>query len=196
LERDLGVALARYETGLQPHEEVTRGYLRVAAGERLKASLARWPADVECWLALAGGRGSRGDAAARLKGAKAAVNLAPESEAAVTALTEAASAAGEYELAVESAGKWASLNPQSPDPLIARAFVHLKMASWEKAAADCRAALKLHPLHAEGHLYLAVCRHHQGDPEGGAKEAQVAAQLEPDPREREYLSEWYRRATR
>ncbi len=196
LERDLGIALARFAPLVQPNDAAARGDPRGAALGRLKESLARWPGDAEAWQALSSARTERGEGAEKLKAAKKAFQLAPEDESAVTTLTEAATAAGEFDLAVEMAGKWVAMNPRSADPLIARGFVHLKRGDSAKAEADFRAALKFHPLHAEAHLYLAISRHQQGDVAGGAKVARTAAALETDPRESAALTDWYRRATR
>ncbi len=196
LRRDLGIALARFGKKAVAHEIVPGGDLRLFARERLSASLAVWPGDAEAWGALAAVRTERGEAAERLKAASTAAALAPDSEAALIALTEAAAAAAEYDVAEDTAGKLVRLNPHASDPLVARAFVYLKRGDWAKAEADCRAALRIHPLHPEARLYLAICLHQQGDPAAGLREAQTAAQLESDARERAFLVDWYRRATR
>lgn len=196
IERDLGIALSRFAKLVPPQEAALRGDPRTAAITRLKTSLARWPGDVEAWESLAEAWGERGDMGEKLKAAKNAFQLAPESESAVAALTAAATVADEIDLALSMADKWVSLTPKSSDPLVARAFIHLKRSDWARSEADCRAALKINPLHAESHLYLAICLHRQGNPDGGAKESQIAVALEQDPRERAYLQDWYRRATR
>jgi tetratricopeptide (TPR) repeat protein len=196
LERDLGIALARFARTVPPDEIVARGDPRVAAVGRLKQSLVRWPGDAEAWEALSTTRSERGQVAEKLKAAKNAFQLAPHDESAVTTLTEAATVAGEFELALQMAEKWVALSPRSAEPLIARGFIRLKKGDWLGAEADCRSALKIHPFHAEAHLYIAICRHNLGDPRTGAKIAQTAAELETDPREKAALTDWYRRATR
>jgi predicted CXXCH cytochrome family protein len=196
LERDLGIALARFGKKPLPKELAAGGDVRLFALDRLKTSLARWPGDAEAWGALAGARSARGEAAEKLKAAAAAAQLAPDSEAVLLALTEAATSANEYDLAEETAGRCVRLNPTASEPLVVRAFVSLKRGDWTKAEADCRAALRIHPHHPESHLYLAICLHQQGDPAAGLREARTAAQLESDPRERAYLMDWYQRATR
>ncbi|MCU0703580.1 MAG: hypothetical protein MUF18_06350 [Fimbriiglobus sp.] len=194
-ERDLGIALARYARVVSPQEAAIWGDPRVAAVGRLKAAVNRWPSDAEAWEALADAKPAT-DAAEKLRAAQKAVEHAPESESALAVLTEAATVAAQFTTAVETANKWVSLNPRSLDPYVARAFVHLKRSDWAAAEADCRAALKLNPLHPEARLYLAICLHHQGDPTGGKKQAEAAAQLEVNPQERSGLLQWYRRATR
>lgn len=196
LERDLGIALARFARQVAPTDPASRTDPRGAAVARLKESLARRPGDAEAWEALAAARSERGEQAEKLKAAKTAFHLAPQDETAVTTLTEAATIAGDFDLALEMAGKWVAMSPKSADALLARGFVHLKRGDAAGAEADCRAALKFHPLHAEAHLYLAISRHLQGDVAGGAKIAQTAAALETDPRESAALTDWYRRATR
>jgi hypothetical protein len=196
LERDLGIALARFARLVPSNDVAARGDPRGAAVGRLKESLARWPGDAEAWAALSAARSERGEAAEKLKAAKNAFRLAPQDESAVTTLSEVATVAGEFDLALEMAEQGVAMSPRSADPLITRGFIRLKQGEWAGAEADCLAALNLHPLHAEAHLYLAICRHQQGDVSGGAKAAQTAAALETDPRESAALTDWYRRATR
>jgi hypothetical protein len=45
-------------------------------------------------------------------------------------------------------------------------------------------------------LHLALCRHHQGDIQGGRKEADTAAGLATTPRQRAAMLDWYRRQAR
>jgi Flp pilus assembly protein TadD len=196
LDRDLGVALSRYARLVPPNEAASRGDPRALAVGRLKAALARWATDAEGWEALADARPAATEAGEKLKAARRAVELAPRSESALAVLTEAAAAAGQFALAVETADQWVALAPRSAEPLIARAFVQLKRSDWGRAEADCRAALAINPLHAETRLYLAICLHHRGDPAGGKKEAEAAAKLEASPQARAGLLDWYRRATR
>ena len=195
-DRDLGIALARYAKRVSPREAAARGDPRGIALSRLKASLTRWPGDAEAWEAFADARGDRGDPGETLKAAKNAVRIAPHSESALTSLAAVATTVGDFDLALQTVDQWVALNPASFDPLLARAFVYLKRGDWVRAEADCRAALKFHPFHAEAHLYLAICRYRQGDPAGGENASQTAASLETDPREKAYLRDWYRRATR
>jgi predicted CXXCH cytochrome family protein len=195
-ERDLGIALARFGTKTRTSEIVPLGVVRSLAITRLRASLARWPGDGESWGVLASTIADRRETAEKLKAATTAATLAPESEFALATLAEAARGAGQYDVALDAAGKVIRINPTSADALLGRAFVYLSIGDWAKAEADCRAALRLHPLNPEGHLYLAICLHHLGDTQGGQREAQTAAQLESTPREQESLLEWYRRATR
>ena len=195
-ERDLGIALARFGKKALPKEIAARGDLRPLAAERLKASLALWPGDADAWGALASAHAERTGAAEKFRAATAAAALAPDSEAALVALTEAASAAGEHDAAEEAAGKRIRMNSTASDPLVARAFIRLARGDWQNAEADALAALRIHPLHPETRLYLAICLHKKGDPAAGLREAQTAAQLESDPRQQAFLMDWYRRATR
>jgi hypothetical protein len=191
-ERDLGIALARFTKKPAPKELAGQGDMRLLAVERLRSSLARWPGDADAWLALAA---ARTESREKLRAARAAAALAPSSEAALAALVEAAIAAGDHDLAIRTADDWVKLNPNGFDPVVGRAFTHLSAGNWEKAEQDARAALHLQPLHPDARLYLAICLHKRGDPAAGLREAQTAARMESDPREREFLTDWYRRAT-
>lgn len=195
-ERDLGIALAGFAKKRLPDEIAARGDLRLLATERLRGSLARWPGDADAWRALATCRVGRGEAAEKLRAASNAVALAPEGEPALAEFVEAATAAGQYDAADEAAGKRIRLNPNAVDPVISRAVVNLSRGHWEKVEADCRTALRLHPLHPQAHLYLGVCLHKQGDPAAGQRELQTAVRLETDEREQAILRDWYRQNTR
>jgi hypothetical protein len=195
-ERDLGIALARFAKKRPARELILPGELRSLATERLLSSLERWPGDAEAWIALASSRTDRAAARERLRAAKAAVSLAPNSETALAALTEAAVAAREFDLAIAAATNWIDLNPTGFDPIISRGFVNLERRDWDRAHADALAALRRHPLHPVAHLYLAICYHNKGDAAAGFRQAQTAARLASDPGEQQYLLEWYRRATR
>jgi predicted CXXCH cytochrome family protein len=193
-ERDLGIALARFSRKPPPRELAGHPEPRLLALERLTASLSRWPGDADAWLAVAGVRTDH-EPREKLRAARAAAALDPASEAALAALAEAATAAGDYELAVQTADEWVRQNPAGFEPLLGRAFVHLSREDWVKAEEDARAAIRLHPLHPRARMYLAVCLRKLGDPAAALREAQTAARLESSVRERELLMDWYRRAT-
>ena len=195
-ERDLAIALARFVKKPMPKELVGRGDFRLLAIERLKTSLTRWPGDADAWSALATARVGRGEAAEKFRAAANAASLAPESVSALSDLIEAASSAGEFDAAEEAAGKCIRLHPNDFHPLMSRAFVYLSRGDWSKAESDCLAALRIQPLYPEAHLYYGVCLHKKGNPAAGLREAQTAARLESDPRERAYLEGWYSRAIR
>ena len=96
---------------------------------------------------------------------------------------------------VETATRLVALNPSSAEHLLSRASAHLFLGDWEKAEADCRAALAIQPLQANARFLLAVCRHRRGDPAGARAEFDLAAKLTPEAG-REQLAEWYRQLTR
>jgi len=195
-ERDLGIALAGLFKKRPPKSLSPRTDIRALAAERLRNSLQRWPGDADAWVSLGAVKTEASQSAERLRAAKAAVALAPQSEDALAALTEAATAVGDLELAEATANDWVRLNPGGFDPLVGRAFVHLARADWAKAELDALAALRRQPVHPEARLYLAICLHKKGDRSGAAAELELAARAESDLRERQYLLDWYRRATR
>jgi predicted CXXCH cytochrome family protein len=192
-ERDLGIALARFARKPPPKELAGHPDTRLLALDRLTASLSRWPGDAGAWLAVAGLRTDH-EPREKLRAALAAAALNPASEAALAALADAATAAGEHDLAVRTADEWVRLNPTGFEPLLGRAFVHLSREDWEKAEEDARAAIRLQPLHPRARMYLAVCLYKRGDRAAGLRESQTAARLESSARERELLTDWYRRA--
>jgi tetratricopeptide (TPR) repeat protein len=195
LDRDLGIALARF-TKKPSSRELDTGGFRFLAIDRLKSSLARWPGDAEAWEGLAIARSGSNEANEKLVAARNAVQLAPESETALVALTEVATTAGKFDLANETAEKCIRANPSASHPLMMRAFVALAKRDWDQAEASTRAALRIQPLHPQLHFYLAICLHRKGDPEGGLREAETAARLESDPRESSLLMDSYRHAIR
>jgi len=196
LDRDLGIALARFAKKPHVKELAGLGDFRPMALSRLRTSLALWPGDAPAWSALAGMLAGRGEEAQKYRAASNAAALTPDSTSVLSDLVEAATAAGEFDAAEEAAGNYLRHNPNALHPLASRAFVYLSRGDWSKAEADCLAALRLQPLHPESRLYLAICLNKRGDAGGGLREAQTAAQLESDPRQRAYLLDWYRRATR
>ena len=195
LDRDLGIGLSVY-AGFDGDPETQAGLRRMAT-ERLTASLRRWPGDADAWSALAGARGgTRTAAAERLKAAATAAKLAPQSDRAVAGLVTAATEAGRFDLAEEAATRMIALAPRSHDPRLARSFARMRLKEWAGAAEDAREAARLHPLHPEARLYLAIATHHLGDPEGARKLALTAAGLEGDPGQRAGLLSWFREHTR
>jgi hypothetical protein len=193
-ERDLGIALARFAGKVPAGEVATRQTLHGYAADRLRESLATWKGDAIGWDALRSVLPARSEE--KLAAATAAVRLAPESEAALTGLVEAATAAGQFDVADEAAVKLIRMNPTAVEPRVGRAFLNLRRGKWPEAEADCRAALRLLPLHPEARLYLAIALHQQGDAAGGRREAETAARMEADPRQRAGLLEWFKSATR
>jgi hypothetical protein len=190
-DRDLGVALARYAEKADDPQTLA-GLSRMAA-ERLTASLRLWPGDAEAWRSLAGVRDGAGE---RVRAAANAARLAPGSEVALATLVRAATDARRYDLAGDAATRLIGLNPSSHEARVARAFVHLQQRRWAEAEADGREAVRLHPLHPEARLYLAIARHRLGDSAGARREMQAAAAAEPDPRQRAALRDLFQRATR
>ena len=124
-----------------------RWALAAAAGERLSAALARWPDDVQGWMAL----GKACEARAAWEGAhragEAAVARAPGLVEGWALTAAAAAAAGRYEAALAAATEWVRLSPSGVDPRLLRADIRLRAGDAAGAEADCRAALALHPLH-------------------------------------------------
>ncbi|AMV23967.1 hypothetical protein VT84_06200 [Gemmata sp. SH-PL17] len=195
-ERDLGLALAGFAKKRLPPEITTRSDLRSLATERLRASLARWPGDADAWRALASTRPDPAEAVEKFRAARNALALNPEAEAALAGLVEAATVAERYDAALEAADTRVRINPTAVDPLLSRAIVHLARNDWERGEADCRAALRINPLHPQVRTYLGACLHKRGDPAAGQRELQTALRFEPDVRVQANLREWFRQATR
>ena len=193
-ERDLGIALARV-VGKTPNP-ATRSLLGGLATDRLSVSLKMWRGDADGWIAASASYTARGDQAEASKAADAARTLAPESELALELEADTAIAVGKFDAAVNAATKQIEMNPTATDPRVTRALAFVHQRDWAKAEDDCRKALDIHPLHPRARLLLAVCRHHQGDPAGGRKEAATAAGLLTAPRDRSSFVEWYQEKTR
>jgi hypothetical protein len=194
-ERDLGVVLAQLAFKVPPHTPRVRQTVADLAVERLDRSLATWKGDAEAWTALSVAHGVRANPA-QFAAALAAVRLAPESETALTELAGAALAVGKFDDSVAAASTLIRMSPTAVEPYLIRATAHGRLGNWERAEDDCRAALRVHPLHPRVRVMLGVCRHHRGDPTGGQAEAETAAGLATSPQQRATILDWYRRETR
>lgn len=190
-ERDLGIALARV-VGKTPNAASLGGL----AANRLSLSLRAWRGDVDGWIALSLSRAVEGELSVARKAAVNALALAPESESALAVAANAAIAVGQFEEAVHAATKLIGKNPTAIEPRMTRALAFVHQGEWAKAEQDCREALRIHPLYPRARLLLAVCRHRQGDPAGGLKEAETAAGLVPNPQQRTAFLEWYQEQIR
>lgn len=196
LERDLGIALARLASRTPPPTNPAAGSLPALAVDRLTAAQALWPGDVSVRLARSTAEAVRGRVRARLVAATAAAGLAPDSEDALAELATATILAGKYADAARIATRLVEMSPTSVPHLVLRANAFIWMEAWDRAEADCRAALAIHPLHPEARLLLGVCLHRRGDPAGGRKEAETATALSTTPGERDALLRWYKQRTR
>jgi Flp pilus assembly protein TadD len=194
--RDLGIALAWESLKLPSGSGGMQRMVAALAEARLSASLKTWRGDSEAWLALSQARAAAGETAKRLIAASTVVRLVPDSDTALAELVEAALAAQKYERAEEAAGKWITQNPTSLEARLARATALMRRGEWSKAETDARAALSIQPLHPTVRVFLAACRHHQGDAAGARKEAGTAAGLATNHRQREEMMNWYRLVTR
>ena len=67
---------------------------------------------------------------------------------------------------------------------------------WEKAEEDCRAALRIQPLHPTARLILAVNLHQRGNVEAGKKEFETAIGLATQEQQKSAFREWFLRETR
>ncbi|MCI0700149.1 MAG: tetratricopeptide repeat protein [Planctomycetia bacterium] len=195
-ERDLGIALARLASRIGPGSGSTRQLVGGLARDRLSVSLGVWRGDPDAWLAMSLARGACGEPNERLKAAEAAIRLTPQSELALAEFAEAALGVGLLDRAEESATRVIGMNPTSVDYLLTRASVFAGQKRWDKAEEDCRAALRIQPLHPQARLMLGICLHHRGNPEAGRKEAQTAIGLATHPRQKTAFQQWYQQETR
>jgi hypothetical protein len=190
LERDLGIALARLASKVPPGSGQHQFLARLAR-ERLGTSLETWKADTDAWLALSLALRGSDDPAERLKAAERALKLAPESEAALAEVVDAALATEGYARAESAADTLIALNPKSVDALLLRATSFTLRKQWEPAERDCRAALKIHPLHAQARLVLALCLHGRGDADAAKREAETAIGLVIVPAQKSAFRAWF-----
>jgi hypothetical protein len=195
-QRDLGMALAWVAVKMPRAPGGRQERFAFLAQERLTTALKTWRGDPDAWLALSFARAASGDLERRFASATNAVRLAPDSDAALAELAEAALAAKRDAQAIEAATNWIQRNPTAVEPRLARIAALTRTGEWSRAEEDARAALKIQPLHPEARLYLAVCRHHLGDAAAGRKEADTAAGLATTSQQRAAMLDWYRRLTR
>lgn len=194
-ERDLGIAFARLTTKIPLNAPGARERVAILAIDRLSVSLATWRGDADSWLSMGVARGARGERDEWLAAATNAAKLAPNSESALTEQASAALALGRFDLTAEVAARLIQLNPSAADHRLTLATAMARQGKWDKAEEALRSILGKNPLHVQARFLLAVCRHHLGDIAGGRREAETAAGLIPDPRQREAMLERYRRET-
>jgi hypothetical protein len=166
------------------------------AETKLDAALRRSPDDAAALLARSRVYAARGDTARAVEAARAAVGLEPDSEAVLAQLAVAAVAADDFALAIRATDRLVPMNPSSTDHLLTRATAYLYLKDWDRAEADCRAALAIHPLLTNARLMVAACRHRRGDPAGGQRELDAALRLTANPRAKATLTDLYRQLTR
>ena len=195
LDRDLGVALATLAVRLPPGSGTQR-LIGSLARDHLTTALGLWPGDADAWVALAHARNSLGEAEGRLAAAERASRLSPDSEAALVEVAAAAQAAGQPGRAVEAATALIAMTPSSSEHRVSRASAYAVKREWAAAEADCRAALKVQPLHPMARLILAASLHRQGNPVDGKREADAAVRLIAEPRQKKAFWDWYQRETR
>jgi predicted CXXCH cytochrome family protein len=195
LERDLGVALARLAERVPPDPGGTRQLVGRLARTRLTAALATWRGDADARVALSLARAACGEADERFRAASAALRLAPDSEFALTEYAESALGVGRFDRAADAATRLVETNPTSVDSLLIRATVASAQKNWKSAEEDCRAALRLHPLHPQARLMFAICLHNGGNPDAGRNEAETAIGLATAAQKSAFRS-WYQRETR
>ena len=185
-ERDLAVALGDHcaRTGAPPD---LFGLVEL----RLDRALRTWPTDGAAWVSRSRVHTARGDSVRAIETARKAVKLNADSEVALIQLAAAAVAAEEYDAAIRAADRLIALNPSSADHRLTRATAYFSLRDWERAEADCRAALEVQPVRPNARFMLAVCRHRRGDPVGGHRELNLALKLTPSPEMRTTLTGWY-----
>ena len=198
VERDLAIALSRLAEKLPPGTptQQTQQILSKLARDRLATSLGTWRGDADAWLAMSLSHAGTGEAGERLAAAERAVRLEPDSEAALIQVAEAALGMERYDRAEEAATKLIALNPRSVDHLLSRATISTVRKRWEKAEEDCRAALRIQPLHPTARLILAVNLHQRGNVEAGKKEFETAIGLATQQQQKSAFREWFLRETR
>ena len=194
--RDFGIALGRLAEKVPASRTDLRQEFAAAAESRLSESLRRWPGDAEAWDVLAGIRTVRRDPPGVTEAARNALTLTPDSEPALNRLVAAAAADGKTEEALRAADRLVALNPGTVEYRLTRASVRTRTGDWKSAEDDCRAALAIHPLHPQAHLYLGVCLHKEGNAAAGEREKNTAVGLATSPRTRASFEETYRQHTR
>ena len=194
-ERDLGIALARVAGRLPPGSGSQQIVGRLAR-DRLALSLGSWRGDADAWAAMSLARAACGEPDERLVAAERAARLAPDSEVALVGVAEAALGVGRFDRAEGAATVLIGMNPKSVEYLLTRATAFSARKEWGKAEDDCRAALRIHPLHPQARLMLGICLHNRGNPDAGRREVETAIGLATHPRQKTAFREWYQSETR
>jgi hypothetical protein len=162
------------------------------AEQKLLASLAEWPTDEEAWFSLSVVRMIGGNRRGAEEAAREAVRLNPTSETALVRLAVETRYSGDLVTALSAANALVAMSPTSVPHLLSRAEVYVRQKNWIDAEADVRTALAIQPLSGKARLYLAVCRHHRGDPARALEEVATAIKLIPTARLREEYMHWFR----
>lgn len=195
-ERDLGIALSRVLAQGATDDPVAKGMIAIMVADRTRAAVNEWPDDLSSWLALCRAYEALRDAKNLLYAATKAAEIAPDSEEAQSNLASAATMLGKTDIAIVAADKFVELNPSFVEPLLLRAGIYLMQRDWQRAEADSRTAIAIHPLHPQARFFLGICKHRRGDPSGGWQEAKIAASLVPKSQQRDAFLEYYRVQTR
>jgi predicted Zn-dependent protease len=108
----------------------------------------------------------------------------------------AAAEAGDADLALRTADALVALDPASPNHRLTRAGVLMDRGEWDRAAADCRAAVAAHPLSSLSRVSLAVCLARLGDAPAALRELDLALALAPDDQTRAEHRDFFRARAR
>ena len=195
-ERDLGIALSRMFEKVPAHEREGRGRILREAETRLERALKRWPDDIECLEAMADVLWFSGRAEQALKTCKTVLTLVPDRERSLLRAVDPALRARELDFALECASKAVAISPAAIDHRLLRGRVYLERKDWSNAEADYRAALRENPAFPIPRAMLALCRHHQGDPQEAQVELNRALEMIRDPEQQTSFRNWFREKTR
>jgi hypothetical protein len=194
-DRDLGVGFADALRQM-PRAAAVRSPFVGRTRADLEQTLTLWPGDRAARLAAADVHALAGDPDLSVRAARAAVRLDPKGEDGLAKLADALLAAGRYADAGEVADRLVGLNPRLVDYRTLKVMTLLPPGEWAKAEAACRDSLAVHPHLPATHLYLALCRHKQGDAAGGRAGLDTAVGLTPKPDQKAEYRRWYADRTR
>ena len=190
-DRDLAIVLGNeFARGSPPPS------MWLAVEEKMDRALTRWPGDGAAWLTRARMHAARNNGTEAVAAARRAVELQPGGELSLMPLAATALVADDFDLAIRTCDKLILMNPSCATHLLTRGGAFFWKKDWEKAETDCRAALAIQPLHANGRFMLAVCRHKRGDSAAGRRELDIVLQLTPTSQQRASLAKWYDELTR
>ena len=184
-------ARKRYEAMIAKDERNDQLYLALAdlqartgadakaIGETLQRAVAANPQSVPARLALVDFHLRNKDTSAALAAAQGAATAIPGDARILAAAGVAMEAAGETNRAIETYNRLASLQPQSPQPLLRLAGLYVRQKDTPKAIETLRRAQKLAPNPRDA-VPLLVQAYLAGDrPEDALKEARALQKAEP-----------------
>jgi Flp pilus assembly protein TadD len=190
IDRDLGIALSRFAAKQAANSPFRKMALENARA-KLAQSLARWPDDLDAWLALSETEKWSGDMAEALSVAQSGLKKFPRNEKLLAQVANLADAANQPEL--DMLNLLVAMVPSSHDYRAKRMLAGVTLARWDQAEEDCRELLRLNPLFPSARMVLAMSLQGDGRKADARREITTALELSTTPAQKASIQSWFDR---